>query len=63
MNAIRKHIGEVKSRGKKTLFKLKGITGKGTNGYRLAINSFGMKFGQCLIITTVISTSQILRGV
>lgn len=46
-----------------TLFKLKDITAKGTNSYRVGINSFRMKIKQCLTITAVRLTSQILRGV
>lgn len=63
MNALYKHLEEVKSREKKTLFKLKGIIGKETNGYRLAINSFRMKTKLCLTIGALRLKSQVLRGV
>lgn len=58
-----KLFSKVNSREEKTLFKLKDITGKGTNGYRLAINSFRMEIKWCLTIRLLRLRSQILIGV
>lgn len=50
MIAMYKHIREVNSKEEKTLFKLKDVTAKGTNGYRLAIKSFRKEIKRCLTI-------------
>jgi len=58
-----KHDTEVNSREEKALFKLKDITGKGTNGHRLAINSFRVEIKRPLIIRVLRFRSQILTRI
>lgn len=63
MIATYTHIRDVNSREEKALFKIKDITGKGTNGYRLAINSFRMQIKRPLTVRELTFRSQILRRV
>lgn len=63
MIAIYGHVREVNRREEKALFKLKDITGKGTDGYRPVINSFRVEIKRHLTIRALRFRSWILIGV